>query len=177
MIGFQRLVVEYIEPGMADVARLQRVDQRLLVGERAARGVDEQRTGLHARDALAAQEAARLVVEHEVERNHVGAGEQRVDVDQRAGRVAPRRAVIGDDLHAEALGHARHFGADAAEADDAERLAEQLDTLLRRPLAAAHVAVHARNVACGRKHQRDRVLGDGRVAVALDDVDGDAALF
>ena len=105
------------------------------------------------------------------------ARQQRVDVDQRHAGVGARRAVPADHLHADALADARDLAADAAEADDAERLAEQLHAFVRRPGAAAHLAVHARDVARRGEHQRDRVLGDRGVAIALDGVHGDAALF
>ncbi len=72
---------------------------------------------------------------------------------------------------------ARHLAADAAEADDAERLAEELHALMRRPGAGAHLAVHAGDVARGGNHQRDRMLGHRGVAVTLDDVHLDAAAF
>ena len=145
------------------------------VHQRAARGVHQDRARLHARDALLAQEAARAVVKHQVHRHHVGARKQRVDVDHRDPRNLPRRAVIGGDAHAEPGAHARHLRADAAEPDHAQRLAVELHALLRRPDAGAHLAVHARDVARGGKHQRDRVLGHRDVAIALDGVHGDAA--
>ena len=85
------------------------------------------------------------------------------------------RAVPADHVHAHAFADARHFAADAAEADDAQRLAEKLHALVRRPGAGAHLAVHAGDVARGRHHQRDRVLGHRGVAIALDDVHLDAA--
>ena len=43
-----------------------------------------------------------------------------------------------------------------------------------RPGAAADAAVHPRQIAAGREHQRDRVLGHRGIAVALDGVDRDA---
>src|SRR5699024_12356021 len=48
--------------------------------------------------------------------------------------------VLGDDVHADALGHAAQGLADAAEADDAQGLAAQLEALavgLLLPLALA----------------------------------------
>ena len=87
------------------------------------------------------------------------------------------RAVPADHLHAHAFADARDLAADAAEPDHAQRLAEQLHALVRRPDAGAHLAVHARDVARGGHHQRDRVLGHRGVAVALDDVHLDAARF
>ena len=106
--------------------------------------------GLHPRDARLVEEAAGLVVEREIERDDVGLCQQRVELDQRHAGVRPRRAVPGDHLHAHALGDARHLGADAAEPDDAERLAEHLHAFERLPGAGADVAVHAREIAAAR---------------------------
>ena len=100
--------------------------------------------------------------------------QQRVELDHRHAGVRPPGAVPGDHLHAHALGDARHLGADAAEPDDAERLAEHLHAFERLPGAGADVAVHAREVAAGGHHQRDGLLGHRGVAVALDGVDLDA---
>src|SRR6185312_11842233 len=79
--------------------------------------------------------------------------------------------------HAHALADARNLAADAAEADHAQRLAEQLHALVRRPHAAPYLAIHAGDVARRRHHQCNGMLGDGGVAVALDDVHLGAAPF
>ena len=109
----------------------------------------------------------------EMQRDHVGAREQFVELHQRVAGM--RRAIPGDHLHAEPAPHARNFAADAAEPDDAQRLAGKLHAFARNPAAGADFAVHARHVAAGGHHQRDRVLGDSGVAVALDGVDANAA--
>ncbi len=85
-------------------------------------------------------------------------------------RIGPRGAVPGDHLHADAARDARDLAADAAEPDHAERLADELHAFERLPGAGAHRAVHAREVAAAGEHQRDGVLGDRGVAVALDGV-------
>src|SRR5262249_10615922 len=129
---------------------------------------------LHAGDALRINDAARLVIERQVERYHVGACEQRVEIDQRHARVRSRGAVPGDHLHADAARNARDLAADAAKPNDAERLVEELHALAWHPQATARVAVHPRQLARTGKHQRDGVLGDCDIAIALDGVHGDA---
>ncbi len=62
------------------------------------------------------------------------------------------------------------LGADAAEPDHAQGLAGELHPFQRLPGAGAHRAVHARKAAAAGEHQRDGMLGDGGVAVALDGV-------
>jgi len=63
MVGLDGLGMEYIEPGAADTARRQCVDQRRLVDEGAPRDVDEDRARLDAGDAGGVEEAAGLVGE------------------------------------------------------------------------------------------------------------------
>ena len=128
---------------------------------------------LHARDLRRAEKTAGLVVERKMQRDHVGARQQFVERDERLAGL--RRAVPGDHLHAEAAADAHHLAADAAEPDDAERLAVKLHAFARRPGAGADLTIHARDVAARGQHQRDGVLGDRGVAVALDGVDANAA--
>ncbi len=174
MIGLQRLAVEDVEAGMADMATLQRLDHRRLIDQRAARGVDQDRAGLHPRDARLVEKAAGLVVEHKIERDDVGLLQKRIKLDHWHAHIGSRRAIPGDHVEAHALGDARHLGADAAQSDDAERLAEHLHAFERLPGAGADVAIHAGEVAARRHHQRDGLFGDGRIAIALDGVDLDA---
>ena len=171
MIRLERLGVKDVEPGMAEMPALQRRQQRSFVDERPARGVDEDRAGLHARHALGAEKAPCLLAEREMQRDHVRSLQQGIDVGQCDRSVGKRRAVKRDHLHAQAFGDARHLAPDAAEPDNAQRLAPQLHAFERRPGPAAHRAVHARNVAGAGEHQRDGVLGDRDIAVALDGMD------
>ena len=70
---------------------------------------------------------------------------------------------------------AQNLAPDAAESDHAQRLAEELHALVRNPGAAAHLAIHARDIAARREQERNRVLGNRRIAVIPDGVDFDAA--
>ena len=97
-----------------------------------------------------------------------------VELDELDARMLLRRPVPGDHLHAAAERDARDFRGDAAEADQAERLAGQLHAVLAQPVAGAHLAVHLGDAARRRPHQRDRAFGDRRVAIALDQMNVDA---
>ncbi len=83
IVGFQRFGVEYVEAGVADVTALERGDQRRLVDQRAAGGIDQDDAGLHLRDAFRRQEAARFVAERQMQRDDVGLLEQGIEIDQR----------------------------------------------------------------------------------------------
>ena len=89
-------------------------------------------------------------------------------------RIRQRRAVPGDDIQADAIAEPRHLPADAADADQAERLALELHALHDAPAAAAHHVMHRADVAGGREDEAHGVLGNGRVAIALDGRDLDA---
>ena len=119
--------------------RLKRRNQRGLVDQRA-RAVIRIRPASSG-DTLRINDAA-LVVECEVERYHIGARQQRVEIDQ---RHASRRIAVRfrQSPHADAACNARDLATNAAEPDDAERLAVKLRALARHPQAAAGVTVHA----------------------------------
>ena len=77
--------------------------------------------------------------------------------------------IVGDDLHAEGQSAARDFDADAAESDDAERLAAKLGALQRLllPLAGLHGGVSAhQDERASRQHESEGVLGDGNSIAA-----------
>ena len=171
------LLAEHVDRGAGDHAALDRLVQRLLVHERAARGVDEVGARLHARELLAADQPARLLVQRGVQRHEVGLLQQRLERDQldadRGGALAGDERVVGDDAHLEGartLGHAR---ADAPEADDAERVPGQFDALqlAALPAALAQRGVALRHVARDGEQQRQRVLdgGDGVGQWRVDD--------
>ena len=86
--------------------------------------------------------------------------------------------VIGDHIHVEGEGALRDAAADAPHADNAERLAAQLDAdvCLAVPLPRVHGRVRRRDVARHGEHHRDRMLRRGdRIAARRVD-DDDAAL-
>ena len=61
--------------------------------------------------------------------------------------------------------------------DHAQGFAQQLHAFMRRPYAAAHFAVHSRDIAGARPHQGDGVLGDRSITVTFDDMHLDAAFI
>ena len=153
---------------------LERVDQGRLVHQRAARGVDEDHAGLHARDARFASRKPRVSSLRarwsEMTSDRASSSSSSTIVTPASARGERFQAITSMPMP---FAMRATSGADAAEPDHAERLAEQLHAFERLPGAGADVAVHAREIAAGRHHQRDGLLGDGGVAVALDGVDLD----
>ncbi len=172
-----RLLAEDISRIVADPARAQQVDQRRLVDDARPCRVDDEDAGLGLLQLHAIEEAARGLVQREVQADDVGLRQQLVDRHGRHAAARNGRAVVGDHLQADALGDARHFAADAAQPHHAQRLALKLHALHRPPAAAAHDAVHGRDVAGRGEDQAHRMLGDRGVAVAADGRDLDAEPF
>ncbi len=180
MIPRQRLAVVDVER-RRDAAALERCDQRRLVDQRSARGVDQQRARLHAGELRRADDAARALRQHEMQADDVGLRQQLVlrDIGRAAGGGFLRRQVLapGDHLHAEHGAVARHALAELAEPHQAQHLAVKLvarrDAVLEA--AAPHAGVGLRDVACRRQHQGEGELRRGRAGpTAARPGDGDA---
>src|SRR5262245_27011973 len=82
IVGRQRLLGEYVERGPTDAARAQRLSQRGLIDQLAARRVDEQRGRLHQADLARADDALRLLVERQMDADDVRATEQLVPANK-----------------------------------------------------------------------------------------------
>src|SRR3954471_1141300 len=163
-----RLVHEDVERRAGDLARAERREERVLVEQWAAGGVDDPDAGTHRLESAGAHRAARLRRQRQVQREEV---RDRIHV---LGRLDPLGAelaealgrevgVIRDDVHPEAERTAGHLLADPTEAEDAERLAGELDPAVCTPLPAALLerGVGLRDVAGERHEEADRVLGGG----------------
>ena len=174
-----RLVGEDVERRARDLARAQSLDERRLVDELAARRVDDPNTVTHLGECSSSEGTARLLRERQVQ-----CEELRLRVDVRgclhthdaelAEALRSDERVVGDDVHAEARGTSRDLLADPPEAEDAERLARELDAPVRLPLPATLLqrCMRLRNVPRERDEQPDRVLrrrDDGRLRRVGDD--------
>ena len=166
VVGRGRLLLEDVEGGARDAARLDRAGQRQLVDEPAAGAVDEARARLEARQLRLAEQVARVAGERRVDRDEVGARQELVELDrlhaQALGGLACQVGVVGDHVHAEADGPPRDLGPDPAEAEDAQHLAEQLDALQAAFLPAPRLQreVGGGESAGHREQEPHRVLGD-----------------
>ena len=168
----QRLGGEGVEAGAGEVAVIDQLQQRVLVDQATARGVDHVGAFLHLRQLLGAEDVGGFLGARDVQGDDVGPGQQGVEVHQRdgtlGGGVRRQEGVVGGDLHADAARLACHGATDAAEADHAEALALEFEAgeAALRPLAGLHAGVGGRHVAGQREQQGQRLLGGGqRVAV------------
>ena len=104
MVRRQRFAVEHIQSG-DNAARLHSLDQRLLVNDRAARRVDQDRAGFHARNVRGADQTTRAVRQHKMNADGVGTRQQFLLGNHRgAGRLRlVRRHVLapGEQVHVE----------------------------------------------------------------------------
>ena len=169
MVRLERLGMKNVEPGMADMAAREGVEQGRFIDQRAARGVDQDRAGLDACEPLGVEQAAGLVVQCEMQRDHVGP-RQAAHRGSTSATPASGRGERFQAITSMPMPRAMRcdFPADATEPDQAQRLALELHALQRLPHARAHRAVHAGEVAAAGEHQRNGVLGDRGVAIALD---------
>ena len=160
-----RLGLEDVERGPCDLPRPDRLLERRLVHETAARGVHDADAVLHLRERLGVDEAAGLVAERKVQRDDVGF---RVDIRRGRGRLDAELAeavdgderVVGDDAHAEPEPTPRDLPSDPPESEDAERLAGELDPgeALALPGAGRQRRMRLWDVSREREKERDRVL-------------------
>ena len=131
MIGRWRLLVPHVEPGAGDLFSPQRVGERALVVDVAARGGDEIGVRLHQRERARADHAARALVERTVDRHEIGAPQELVELDlHRAAfrhRALVEIGIAGDHLHAEKTAtELGHPAPDIAEPDDADGAASHI---------------------------------------------------
>ena len=155
-----RLLREDVERRGGDLAGPERLDERVLVDELAARGVDEPDAVAHLRERVGADRLPRLRRQRQVQRHEVGGGVEivgRLDAldAELAEAVLRDERVVRDDAHLETERATRDLLADASEAEHAERLAGELDAAEARALPAPlrERRVRLRDVAREREQQ------------------------
>jgi hypothetical protein len=169
----RRLFFKHVQRGARHMPRAQRIGQGLLVDDPAPRAVDHAQAGAGTGQALGVDQPARLVGERGVHGQEVGARDQAVQVRRRLdallrGTLGRHERIEPDHLHFEAKRAAGDRHADAAEADDTERLAGQLGAreLAAVPAAGVQRFVRLRDIARERQDQRQRVLGGAQRVAA-----------
>ena len=177
------LLLEHIEAHRGHLARGHEVGHRGHVEDAAAGAVDEDHAVFHGSQLGGAEKPHGLGGLGQVDGDEVGQGEDllhRVEQlhTQRGGPLGAAVGVVPHETHAEAAGALGHEPADAAEAEDGERLLVELGAGEggALPRARVHGRVGLGQAAGAGQEQRHGVLG-GRDDVGGGGVaDDDAAL-
>ena len=182
VVGGQRLMVEHVECG-GNIALLQSGKQRTGFDDFGAGGVDEQGAGLHMRKVLGGDDAARGVVQRQMDGDDVAGFDELVEIVDRSGTGAfemlgRHMRIPCGDLHAEGAGDAGHGGADAAQSDDAHATAGELQSIAAgpRPVAGLDVLIELANAADELEQKGEGVLGHGVIAIMFGVADADLQL-
>ena len=175
-----RLVVEDVEPGSAQSSCRQRLGQRRLVDQPAARDVDENAARSQCLDDRLIDDRPPRSLRRAggAEEQDVGAAGERHGIRVGAVRNLARHRVDIADVAPERLQPPRHLDADPPEPDDARAHASELASerqAVGAPATGAHEAVAFGHPAARRKRQADRKVGNV-VVEHWRDRDDDAAL-
>jgi len=126
IVGRDRLRVGDVERCIRDLARHERVVERRLIDDWAARRIDQDRSGLHARQRPRIDQALGGRRQRDVEAHEIGLRQQVVQVDAHRAQLA-RGFRLGrirvQHPHLEAAGTAGYRLADAPHTHDAQRRA------------------------------------------------------
>ena len=167
-VGRRRLLDENVEGRAGDVAAVQRSAQCDFVDKAAARAIDDAHALLGPRQFLRREDVARLRRQRRMQRDEISAREKIVqlelfDADLMGALHAAQERIERDDPHPQSDAARGDDRADISAADDAERLAGQLDAheAVLFPFSRLGRDISARDLAGERKHERDGMLGGG----------------
>ena len=157
----QRLRVEDVETCAGDASLAQRLDERVLIDDRAARDVDEEGGRLHQPQPARVEQAARLVGQRAGDDDDVGVREQRLEGNVPHPVLGHRRPLRDENVHLPRRQQAHDLASDPAVADHAERPAREAHALrheaARTPIALVERPVAlAEAVAAGEHQSHDR---------------------
>ena len=173
----QGLDLEHVEPGARDPTLGQRLDERALVDEAAARGVDQEGGRLHQRQTLAVDELVGLGAVRRMDRDEIRLAEHIFELDQLdpfrrgIGRIGDR--IVGQHAHLEAPAAPRERPADPAEPDDSDGRAPESRVEVPAPAALHDLLMIGEQTIAERCHEGQRHVGDRLVIGAESHRDGD----
>ena len=179
------LALDHVERGAADVAVVERPDEILVTDQRAAAFVDDDGVLFALHERFLVEHVVVLLGEVHVQAQHVGLGQQRVEIDELDAEVLGngrrQERVVGNDLHVERLRLARDGLADAAETGDAHDLTgdalEVRHDLVIPDVILLDAAVILADAALEVEHEGHGALGGLLRAVVEDGADGDALVL
>src|SRR5581483_2353610 len=167
VIGRGRLLLQHVQAGAGDPAVVEGADERLLVDDAAAGGVDQDRGRLHQAQLALPDQVAGTAGERDVDREEVGPGQQLVERDAArvvtVEQVGGDERVVGEQRHLEAAQTGGERAGGVAEAEQADGLAAQVAVgqgVLAVPGAGANQAVMDRDLADEREPEANDVLGE-----------------
>ncbi len=167
-----RLALDDIEPDTGEFARRETFEDGIVVDERSATDVDEDRALSHLADKAAVDHVVRRRVERRVQDDDVAIRDQLVETDHfRRSGIADAHHVVGKYRRAEPMQLACRCASDAAIADDADgQFVRPPQTLGGEQSEAPrpHLAVVFVDAAREREHECDRMVGDFLDAVIRD---------
>ncbi len=154
MIRGQRFLGENIQAGGGDFAGIQRRKQIVFDDDFAASAIHDADFGLHFRERRGVQHAFGLLGHRHVDGDEIRVAINRVKFSDQFhahgfGAGFREERIIREHAHAEGDGALGHFAADAAHAENAERLFREFDALkqLAIPFAGHHGCMGLRDLA------------------------------
>ena len=176
------LALDHVECGAADVAVVERPDEILVADQRAAAFVDDDGVLLALHERFLVEHVVVLLGEVHVQAQHVGLGQQGVEIDELDAEVlgngGRQEWVVGDDFHVERLRLAGDGLADATETGDAHDLTgDALETrhdLVIPDAVLLDTAVILADAALEVEHEGHGALGGFLRAAVEDGADGNA---
>ena len=155
----RRLLSEYVQGHAAQLARIQPIQDGLLVHQFTPGHVYQAGSGLEQGHFLAADHAASAVGQRSVQGDEVGLGQQLLQGEQldalAPGVVGRNEGVVPHQPHVKALGAVGHFRTDSAQAANAQGLITDFHTheLATLPLARLQGLVSGGDVSRQGQHQ------------------------
>ncbi len=156
----------HVEPEMAELAVLQRADQRIAFDKAATPGIDQHRAPLHLRECGPVDQMVGAGHQRTMQADDVAFRQQRVERHvaraEREQVVGRRAGIVGEHLHAETRHDAAEYAADHAGADHAHRLAVQVEAEqpMQREIAFTCACDRARQAPVQRQNQTDGMFGN-----------------
>ena len=152
--------MEHVKRGTADMPAIKPDLESRLINQATARAVDNPNARLGFGKVFSRQDIARLIGQWCMQRDEIGLGEECIKISlfnahfNRALRREER--IISNHLHAQAKRAACDDCANIARADQAERLARDLNSheTVLFPFAGLGRKISLRQLARKRKHQR-----------------------
>ena len=171
--------LEHVERRAAQLAFPEGVSQCRFVDNATARGVDQDRAGLHGRDGVTAHEVSGAGCQRHMQAHHVAGSEQILQFElcsTRFWNVGGDIGVVEPDLHAESGCEPRRVTGDRAETDQAEHLAADLATgaCLAWPLPGKHRRIGEPCAAQQHHGRRHHIFGHRDIVRAVGRIDRDA---